>query len=111
MCCTLGPADSSCDPLNVLGLTETGSIIGLAGFDYAVSEFRKQIASYASAKLWRQLAAKRCIHFREALSPALPANVQTIQGFKQRLHERTSEEFEILVEAWSASSQTQRKIW
>ena len=41
---------------------------------------------------------RRRIYFLEALSPALPANVQTIQGFKQRLHERTSEEFEIFVD-------------
>jgi signal transduction histidine kinase len=41
---------------------------------------------------------RRRIYFLEALSPALPANVQTIQGFKQRLHERTNEEFDIFVD-------------
>lgn len=41
---------------------------------------------------------RRRIYFLEALSPALPADVQTIRGFKQRLHERTSEEFEIFVD-------------
>jgi signal transduction histidine kinase len=41
---------------------------------------------------------RRRIYFLEALSPALPANVQTIRGFTQRLRERTSEEFEIFVD-------------
>ena len=41
---------------------------------------------------------RRRIYFLEALSPALPASVQTIQGFKQRLRDRTSEEFEIFVD-------------
>ncbi len=41
---------------------------------------------------------RRRIYFLEALSPALPASVQTMQGFRQRLHERTSEEFEIFVD-------------
>ena len=41
---------------------------------------------------------RRRIYFLEALSPAVPANVLTIQGFRQRLRERTSEEFEIFVD-------------
>jgi hypothetical protein len=47
---------------------------------------------------------RRRIYFLEALSPALPASVQTIQGFKQRLHERTSEEFEIFCRLYGAAS-------
>jgi signal transduction histidine kinase len=41
---------------------------------------------------------RRRIYFLETLSPALPASVQTIQGFRQRLREHTSEEFEIFVD-------------
>jgi len=41
---------------------------------------------------------RRRIYFLEALSPAVPANVLTIQGFRQRLHERTSEELDIFID-------------
>jgi signal transduction histidine kinase len=41
---------------------------------------------------------RRRIYFLEALSPAAQANVSTIQGFRQRLQERTSEEFDIFVD-------------
>src|SRR5262245_53614975 len=40
----------------------------------------------------------RRIYLLEALSPAVLANVRTIEGFKRRLHERTSENFEIFVD-------------
>jgi len=41
---------------------------------------------------------RRRIYFLESLSPALPAAVRTIDAFKKRLSETTSEEFEIFVD-------------
>ena len=41
---------------------------------------------------------RRRIYFLESLSPALPAAVRTIDAFKQRLSERTTESFEIFVD-------------
>ena len=46
---------------------------------------------------------RRRIYFLESLSPALPAAVRTIDAFKKRLSETTSEQFEIFVDymRWS----------
>ena len=41
---------------------------------------------------------RRRIYFLESLSPALPAAVRTIDAFKKRLSETTSEQFEIFVD-------------
>jgi signal transduction histidine kinase len=41
---------------------------------------------------------RRRIYFLESLSPELPAAVRTIDAFKKRLSETTSEEFEIFVD-------------
>ena len=41
---------------------------------------------------------RRRIYFLEGLSPAVTANVQTIDGFRRRLHELTGEEFDIFVD-------------
>ena len=43
-------------------------------------------------------AQRRRIYFLESLSPALPAAVRTIDAFKQRLSEKTTERFEIFVD-------------
>lgn len=41
---------------------------------------------------------RRRIYFLESLSPALPAAVRTIDAFKKRLSEKTSEQFEVFVD-------------
>src|SRR5215468_5680019 len=41
---------------------------------------------------------RRRIYFLESLSPALPAAVRTIDAFKKRLNEKTTEQFEIFVD-------------
>ena len=41
---------------------------------------------------------RRRIYFLESLSPTLPAAVRTIDAFKQRLSERTTENFDIFVD-------------
>src|SRR5262245_19171816 len=41
---------------------------------------------------------RRRIYFLESLSPALPAAVRTIDAFKKRLGEKTTEQFEIFVD-------------
>jgi hypothetical protein len=43
-------------------------------------------------------AQRRRIYFLESLSPALPAAVRTMDGFKKRLGEKTDEQFEIFVD-------------
>src|SRR5215510_6343215 len=43
-------------------------------------------------------ADRRRIYFLESLSPALPAAVRTIDAFKKRLGEKTTEQFEIFVD-------------
>jgi signal transduction histidine kinase len=43
-------------------------------------------------------AQRRRIYFLESLSPALPAAVRTIDAFKKRLGEKTTEQFEIFVD-------------
>ena len=43
-------------------------------------------------------ADRRRIYFLESLSPALPAAVRTIDAFKKRLSEKTTEQFEIFVD-------------
>lgn len=43
-------------------------------------------------------ADRRRIYFLESLSPALPAAVRTIDAFKKRLNEKTTEQFEIFVD-------------
>jgi signal transduction histidine kinase len=41
---------------------------------------------------------RRRIYFLESLSPATPAAVRTIEAFKQRLSEKTSESFDIFID-------------
>jgi hypothetical protein len=43
-------------------------------------------------------AQRQRIYFLESLSPALPAAVRTMDGFKKRLGEKTDEQFEIFVD-------------
>ena len=43
-------------------------------------------------------AERRRIYFLESLSPALPAAVRTIDAFKKRLSEKTTEQFEIFID-------------
>src|SRR5215470_14852853 len=43
-------------------------------------------------------AQRRRIYFLESVSPALPAAVRVIDGFKKRLGEKTTEQFEIFVD-------------
>jgi hypothetical protein len=43
-------------------------------------------------------AQRRRIYFLESVSPTTPAAVRTIEGFKKRLGEKTTEQFEIFVD-------------
>src|SRR5262245_28222898 len=45
---------------------------------------------------------RRRIYFLESVSPALPAAVRVIDGFKKRLGEKTTEQFEIFVDYMEA---------
>src|SRR5215471_419717 len=41
---------------------------------------------------------QRRIYFLESLSPTQPATIRTIEGFKKRLNEKTTESFEIFID-------------
>src|SRR5262252_9026379 len=43
-------------------------------------------------------AQERRIYFLESLSPTQPAAIRTIEGFKKRLSEKTTEHFEIFID-------------